>query len=47
MEEKGLLSAQRTKQDIPEAVTKRTCPNCGAELGDANIFCIKCGNKID
>lgn len=36
-----------TAEEITETPSKRFCPNCGAELNDANLFCIKCGNKID
>lgn len=36
-----------TAEDISEMSAKKFCSNCGSELNEANLFCVKCGNKID
>lgn len=36
-----------TAQEVSEAPTKSFCPCCGAELKEGNLFCVKCGNKLD
>lgn len=36
-----------TAQEMPETSAKNYCPKCGTELKEGNLFCVKCGNKLD
>lgn len=34
-------------EETVEEVTKKTCSNCGAEVGEGKRFCSECGTKVE
>jgi hypothetical protein len=47
---KGKLERQKWKAELEEATPKKggfKCTECGAEVGDDDKFCPKCGVKFD
>ncbi len=48
LEQEPELEQEKELEQEPELEpAKRKCPNCGAELGDDDLFCMECGTKIE